>query len=157
YEDRVRSGPVYWPGCARGPMNWATANPNLSRANPVQDLSPPPRDNGPVVAREPDRAEDRLVKARWPYVVALACALPFAAAFAGPPDPVPEARALMRAGKFAEAAPKFEAYLATNRFDGRAWANYASCLHNLKQFDRAISAEYKAIDCGFNPSGEMYN
>ena len=51
-----------------------------------------------------------------------------------------DARALMGANKYDEAAKQFEAYLATNRFDGRAWAAYASCLHLSKQYDRSIPA-----------------
>jgi tetratricopeptide (TPR) repeat protein len=105
---------------------------------------------------DPDRAEDHPVKALRPCLAALACALPLGAT-AAPPDPAPEARALMRAKKYDEAAKQFQAYLTTNRFDGRAWSAYANCLHMTKQYERAIAAGQKAIDCGFNPAGEMYN
>src|SRR5262249_40548107 len=103
----------------------------------------------------PDRAEDCPVKAHQLCLVVLACALPFAAA--RPPDPTPEARALLRAKKYDQAAKKFEDYLATNRFDGRAWSALSNCLHMTKQYERAIAASQKAIDCGFNPAGQMYD
>src|SRR5690242_2522636 len=70
-----------------------------------------------------------------------------AAALAGPPDPVPEARGLMRQKKYAEAAERFETYLATNRFDGRAWADYSFCLHSSQRYEPAIAAAGKAIAC----------
>jgi len=76
---------------------------------------------------------------------------------AAPPDPLPEARALMRDNRYAEAAKLFEPYLAGNRFDGRAWADLGYCLHAEKQYDAAIAAARKAIECGFNPGGQMYN
>jgi tetratricopeptide (TPR) repeat protein len=96
------------------------------------------------------------VKALRPCLVALACALPLAAA-ANPPDPTPEARALLRAKKYDQAARKFEDYLATNRFDGRAWSGLSNCLHSSKQYERAIAAAQQAIECGFDPAGQMYN
>ncbi|HQR08348.1 MAG TPA: S41 family peptidase [Gemmatales bacterium] len=78
-------------------------------------------------------------------------------AFAEPPHPIPEARALMGEKKYADAAKKLEAYLATNRFDGRAWSSYSECLHMTKQYHQAIEAANKAIETGFNLSGQMYN
>ena len=68
--------------------------------------------------------------------------------FAFPPDPTPEARALFRDKKYDEAAKKLEAYLATNKFDGRAWSLYSECLHFGKNYEPAIVAAKKALDCG---------
>lgn len=79
------------------------------------------------------------------------------AAVAFPPDPTPEARALFRDKKYDEAAKKLELYLETNRFDGRAWALYSESLHFSKQYDRAITAAKKAIECGQNVTGQTYN
>lgn len=78
-------------------------------------------------------------------------------AFAFPPDPTPEATALMREKKYSEAAKKLEIHLANNRFSGRAWSLYSECLHSTKLYDQAIEAGKKAIETGFNPSGQMYN
>jgi len=85
---------------------------------------------------------------------AVLCA-PFAAAF--PPDPCPEARALFREKKYDDAAKKLEPYLASNRFDGRAWALYSECLHFGKQFEKAIHAGKKALECGASIPGQSYN
>jgi tetratricopeptide (TPR) repeat protein len=78
-------------------------------------------------------------------------------ATAAPPDPTPEARALFREKKYDDAAKKLEPYLANNRFDGRAWALYSECLHFGKQFEKAIEAGKKALECGANVPGQSYN
>ncbi len=78
-------------------------------------------------------------------------------AVATPPDPVPQATPLIRQKKFTEAATLYEKYLATNRFDGPAWSQYSNCLHGAKQYPAAIDAAKKAIGCGVNPAGQMYN
>jgi hypothetical protein len=77
--------------------------------------------------------------------------------FAFPPDPTPEVRALFRDKKYDEAAKKLEAYLAINKFDGRAWSLYSECLHFNKQFEPAIAAAKKALECGVNRPGMSYN
>ncbi len=97
------------------------------------------------------------MKATTLCVFAILIALPVGHVFAYPPDPTPEARALMRESKYAEAAKKLEAYLATNRFDGRAWSSLAECLHSSKQYEPAIEAGKKAIETGFNQTGQIYN
>jgi tetratricopeptide (TPR) repeat protein len=96
------------------------------------------------------------VNALRPCLVAFTCALPLSSA-ANPPDPTPEARALLRAKKYDEATKKFKDYLATNRFDGRAWAGLSNCLHMSKQYEQAIAAAHRAIECGLDPAGQMYN
>jgi tetratricopeptide (TPR) repeat protein len=77
--------------------------------------------------------------------------------FAFPPDPIPDARALFRAKKYDEAAKKLEAYLATNKFDGQTWSLYSECLHFNKQYEPAIAAAKKALECGLNRPGMSYN
>jgi hypothetical protein len=76
---------------------------------------------------------------------------------AGPPDSVPEARALQRQEKYAEATRLYEAYLAGNRFDGAAWADFGYCLHMVKQYDKAIPAFETAAELGYHPSTQLYN
>lgn len=93
---------------------------------------------------------------RWLAALTAVVALP-APSRATPPDPAPEARALMRDHNYPEAAQHFTADLAGNRFDGRAWADYGYCLHAQKQYEPAIAAARKAIELGFNPGGQMYN
>jgi len=74
-----------------------------------------------------------------------------------PPDPNPHASALMREQKYEEAAAQLESYLATNRYDGRAWSNLGVCMYWMKNYDRARAASLQAIKMGFNPDAEMYN
>jgi hypothetical protein len=76
---------------------------------------------------------------------------------ASPPDPIRDARALLRQKKLDQAAKNIESYLASNRFDGRAWSAYAIALHMSKQYDGSIGAGKKAIELGFNQADEMYN
>lgn len=95
--------------------------------------------------------------ARHPIVLSILVGLLARSTSAFPPHPVPSARELMQQQKYAEAAAALEAYLATNRFDGRAWSNLGVCLYWTKDYDRAREAGAKAIELGFNPAGEMYN
>jgi tetratricopeptide (TPR) repeat protein len=113
------------------------------------------RDNAPVVGIIPLAPWERCPLKVRPFLIAFAVALPSVAA--APPDPTAEARELLRAKKYVEAAQKFEDYLATNRFDGRAWSGLSNCRHMAKQYERAIAAGQKAIACGYNPAGQMYD
>jgi hypothetical protein len=76
---------------------------------------------------------------------------------ARPPDPIKEARVLIRQQKFGEAAKRLESHVASNPFDGPAWSAYAYALHMSKEFDRSIEAGKRACELGFNPAGETYN
>lgn len=80
-----------------------------------------------------------------------------AAAFAAPPNPYPEASALAREGKHAEAAAALEAYLKTNRFDGSAWSTLGYELHADKQYAKAREAYQRALDLGYQPETQAYN
>src|SRR5262245_38410024 len=94
---------------------------------------------------------------RWRKVAALFVMMVGGLAVAIPPDPTPQATKLMGAKKFDEAAKQFETYLATNRFDGPAWAQYSVSLHMAKRYPQAIEAAKQAIERGANPSAQMYN
>src|SRR5262245_6194498 len=76
---------------------------------------------------------------------------------AAPHDPTPEARAVFSDKKYDEAAKKLEPYVASNRFDGRAWSLYCECLHFSKQYEKAIEAGMSALECGSNIPGQSYN
>src|SRR4051794_17283492 len=91
------------------------------------------------------------------FLGALALLIVTALSSAAPPDPLTEARKLLLAGKHEQAAKMFADFVAKNRFDGRAWADYSFCLHSTKQFAPAIEASKKAIELGVNPAGQMYN
>src|SRR5687767_1198978 len=78
-------------------------------------------------------------------------------AIAHPPDPIADARRLMNEKKYEQASAAIDAYLQTNRFDGRAWSALAMSLHYENKLQRSIAAGQRAIELGYNVGNEMYN
>src|SRR6185295_4999708 len=73
------------------------------------------------------------------------------------PPTLAEARALLTAQRWEEAAAAFAAYLKTNPDHGSAWRQDAYVLSQLHRCDEAVTAYQHAFDLGDRPNTCAYN
>ncbi len=74
-----------------------------------------------------------------------------------PPDPAPEALALLRANRFEEAAGAFQRVVEEHPYDSAMWRRLGQSLHGAGRYDEAVSVWHRAIELGDGAAANMYN